>query len=279
MTQRSSWRPSLTPAAFACTLASAQMACSLMPPKNVSVRPAALSLNDDERHSDMPFALATEDDAIVRLVAPYATCTGTLIADDVVLTAKHCVVTTPHSEQEQVQLIRTEQLKIELGGDYIAWGKVSARHFVVSSCGEFGGAGDVALVVLERKLVGVPTRTPRLNAAPKVGELVDSMGFGRCATSGGIHRKLREGGNVRSLTGETIQLNAAICPGDSGGPALSRETGEVVGVVSMSAMDGDEKTRQATIMARIDAYAELFARARAIADGTEPNELPPVGCR
>lgn len=271
------WSTSIAPSAFACALAG----CSLLPtmPKGPSIRPAALALNEDERHSDMPFALATDDDAIVRIVAPDATCTGTLIADDVVLTAKHCIVTSPHAKQDVGSLLSPKDLKIELGGDYIAWGKVSARHFVVSSCAEFGGAGDVALVVLERKLVGVPTRKPRLTAPPKVGELVDSMGFGRCATSGGIHRMAREGGHVQSITGETIQLRAAICPGDSGGPALSRETGEVVGVVSMSAMDTDEKTLQASVMARIDAYSELFGQARAIADGTEPNELPPIGCR
>jgi V8-like Glu-specific endopeptidase len=282
--RRPSFRPS-APAAALCMLASAstQLGCSFLqlgPPSTPpSVRPAALSQNLEARHSDFPFALATEDDAIVRLVAPDATCTGTLIADDLVLTAKHCVVTTPRSEREHVQLIQTKDLKIEIGGDYMAWGTLKPRHFVVSACGEFGGAGDVAVIVLERKLVGVPTRKPRLNAAPKVGELVDSMGFGRCATSGGIVRKVREGGKVRSLTGETILLDAAICPGDSGGPALSRETGEVVGVVSMSAMDSDERTRQASVMARIDAYSELFAQARAIADGTEPNELPPIGWR
>jgi secreted trypsin-like serine protease len=73
-------------------------------------------------------------------------------------------------------------------------------------------------------------------------------------------------------------LQASICPGDSGGPVVARGTREVVGVVSQSAMDGDETTRNATILARIDVYRSLFATARLVADGADPSELPPLSC-
>jgi hypothetical protein len=73
-------------------------------------------------------------------------------------------------------------------------------------------------------------------------------------------------------------MDAAICPGDSGGPVFARGTREIIGVVSLSAMDHDEVTRGPSIMARIDAYRLVFTHARFIADGTSPNELPPLEC-
>ena len=73
-------------------------------------------------------------------------------------------------------------------------------------------------------------------------------------------------------------LQASICPGDSGGPVRTRGTHEVVGVVSQSAMDGDEQTKNVTILARIDAYRSVFAAARQIGDGVDARELPPLAC-
>jgi hypothetical protein len=43
-------------------------------------------------------------------------------------------------------------------------------------------------------------------------------------------------------------------------------------------MDHDERTRGASVMARIDAYRLVFAHARLIADGVAANELPPLEC-
>ena len=123
------------------------------------------------------------------------------------------------------------------------------------------------------------TMTPRLDTPPKMGEDVNPVGFGRCALSpDGIRRKERPGGTIRALTSETIFLDASVCPGDSGGPVFAKGTREIVGVVSLSAMDHDEHTRGPSVMARIDAYRSVFAHARMIADGIAQNELPPLEC-
>jgi hypothetical protein len=53
---------------------------------------------------------------------------------------------------------------------------------------------------------------------------------------------------------------------------------EIVGIVSLSAMDHDEKTRGPSVMARVDAYRRVFEHASLIADGMAPNELPPLEC-
>jgi len=243
------------------------------------VRPSASELDAEQRLLTQPFALAVPEDAIVRVVGPSATCTGTVIEDDLILTAHHCLVERGPRGEFSKKLLEPAQVKVELGGDYFAWGEVQARAIIAPPCGEGGGAGDLAVIVLSRKLVGLSTMTPRLEAPPKMGEEVSPVGFGRCALSpDGIRRKERPGGAIRALTGETMHLDASICPGDSGGPVFAKGTREIVGVVSLSAMDHDEKTRGPSVMARIDAYRLVFAHARLVSDGLALNELPPLEC-
>ena len=245
----------------------------------VSYQPSADELAADQRLLTQPFALAVPEDAIVRVVGPTMTCTGTAIEDDLILTAHHCLVERGPKGEYLKQLLPASQIKIELGGDYFAWGEVSTRAVVAPPCGQGGGAGDVAVIVLSRKLVGLSTMTARLDTPPKIGEEVNPVGFGRCALSpDGIRRKERPGGSIRSLTSETMFLDASVCPGDSGGPVFAKGTREIVGVVSLSVMDHDERTRGPSVMARIDAYRLVFAHARLISDGLPQNELPPLEC-
>ena len=245
----------------------------------VTYKPSSDELAAEQRLLAQPFALAQAEDAIVRVVGPTMTCTGTVIEDDLILTAHHCLVERgPHGEFTKT-LLDPAQVKIELGGDYFAWGEVSTRAVIAPPCGEGGGAGDVAVIVLSRKLVGLSTMTPRLEAPPKIGEELSPVGFGRCALSpDGIKRKERPGGSIRSLTSETIFMDASVCPGDSGGPVFAKGTREIVGVVSLSAMDHDERTSGPSVMARIDAYRLVFAHARLVSDGVAQNELPPLEC-
>ena len=245
----------------------------------VAYKPSADELEAEKRLLTQPFALAVPEDAIVRVVGPSMTCTGTVIEDDLILTAHHCLVDRGAKGEYSKRLLEPSQVKIELGGDYFAWGEVSTRAIVAPPCGEAGGAGDIAVIVLSRKLVGLSTMTARLDAPPRLGEEVYPVGFGRCALSpDGIRRKERPGGNIRSMTSETMFLDASVCPGDSGGPVFVKGTREIVGVVSLSAMDHDERTRGPSVMARIDAYRLVFAHARLISDGLAQNELPPLEC-
>ena len=170
-------------------------------------------------------------------------------------------------------------MNIELGGDYLPWGNVVAKAVIAPPCGEAGGRGDLAVIVLSRKLVGMDTFTPRLDAPPHRGELVSPMGFGRCSLSAdGIRRRSRDGGTIGALGRGTFDLTASICPGDSGGPLVARATHEVVGVVSLSAMDSDETTRNTSVMARLDSFRLVFAHARAISEGADETDLPPLSC-
>src|SRR5688500_12561990 len=65
----------------------------------VVVRPSSQEELADVRVLERPLALAVPDDAIVRVVGPNMTCTGTVIGDDLILTAHHCLVERgPHGE-------------------------------------------------------------------------------------------------------------------------------------------------------------------------------------
>lgn len=229
-----------------------------------------------------PFAIAVPEDAIVRVVAPGTTCTGTLIEDDLVLTAHHCVVERGSHGEFTKKEHAAANMSIELGGDYLPWGTIAVKAIVAPPCGETGGEGDIAILVLDRKLVGIAPMTPRLEAPPRQGEIVDPAGFGRCALSGdGIHRSIRTGGPILAVSAGTMYMTAAICPGDSGGPVFARGTHQVVGVVSESAMDHDERTAGPSIMVRLDAWRErkLFSNAHDIARGEDKAALPPVTCQ
>jgi hypothetical protein len=225
------------------------------------------------------------EDAVVRLVGPQMSCSGTLVDEDLVLTAVHCVVRRGPNGEYTRELVAPGDLDVQLGGDYLPWGHVGVSSIVSLAaaddgkpCGQRDGQNDLVILILPRKLVGLGVMPPR-EAPAMVGEALEPIGFGRCALSpDGIHRQQRSDAKVEWVSTDTFEMRASICPGDSGGPVHARGSPEVVGVVSQSAMDGDERTSGRSVMVRVDAYRGLFSRARQIADGTPASELPPVTC-
>lgn len=242
-------------------------------------RPAARVAHEPRaRDIPPPLAVDTPDDAVVRVTNGELTCTGTLVADDLVLTAHHCVTARDARPRGAPRDASPSALAVELGGDYLPWGTVAVRAVVAPPCGHAGGRGDVAVLVLERHLVGVATLAPRLDRGPDPAERVAPVGFGRCQlSSDAIRRVVREGGAVERVAPASFVASASVCPGDSGGPARSEVTGEVVGVVSTAAMDGSDRTREPATFTRLDAFRLVLGTARMIADGASPAEIPPVG--
>ncbi len=226
-----------------------------------------------------PFELATPEDAIVRITGD-VTCTGTLIADDRVLTAHHCVVARDEAGHPLDHDKRPQELTIELGGDYLPWGEAPVRAIVAPDCGYASGDGDIAILVLSRHLIGVPTVSIRLEQHPRIREELRVYGFGRCALSrDGIRRVARMSSPLQAIEPGHLVATAAICPGDSGGPVYG-EKGEIIGVVSASVMDGDETTAGLSFFTRVDVWPQIFSAAHEIANGASPGELPPYGdCR
>jgi hypothetical protein len=246
-----------------------------------ATQPRPASLPDGGTRLEPPlaqFLFAQDEDYVVRIVAGEVTCSGTLIAEDRVLTAHHCVSARAADGSTLIRDVSPEVLRVELGGDYLPWGEVGVRAVIAPPCGHVAGNGDIAVLVLERRLRGVTVLAPELDRAPELGIEVSPIGFGRCALSrDGIKRHQRDGGPITEVETDRFELTASICPGDSGGPGVD-DRGRLIGLVSASAMDGSDKTQEPSEFTRLDRWRSVFSHAQLIAGGVPASELPPLDC-
>jgi hypothetical protein len=259
-------------------------ACSELSALGLTEQPAtptpAASPLEEERFAPPPllFAPVDSNDYVVRVVAGEYSCSGTLIEPDKVLTAHHCVSSPEPQRWAADANVGPETVTVELGGDYLPWGQVGVRYIVAPPCGGAAGKGDIAILILAEPVLDAATLTPELDHTPEVGEMIYPVGFGHCAMSrDGIRRKRRAGGEIETVQSGRFTLRAAICPGDSGGPALG-DNGELVGVISASVMDASESSKGASEFIRLDRWRSVFAYAKLIADGANPTEIPPLDC-
>jgi MYXO-CTERM domain-containing protein len=202
-------------------------------------------------------------DAVVLLIhfdpskGAFGSCTGTMLSDRLVLTARHCVADTDESAACDAQ------------GNPLALGEIRGNHkpstmyvFVGPNRPDFGsrdirpdGQGvqilddggknlcnhDIALVVLKEPIPNAKIAPIRLDDPVKLGETITSIGWGVTDTTAEpAVRQQRTGVKVESVgpadAGFPVPPNEfgvgeSICSGDSGGPAIA-STKAVIGVVS-----------------------------------------------
>jgi hypothetical protein len=222
------------------------------------------------------------DDAVVLLrnlmVAGGAVCTATMVAPNLLATARHCVAYG--TDAAFLCTVRGEPIPVSDGGGILGAdvppdsieiysGEVTGSTLVakgqeiVSTLSLTNCINDLAFVVLDRPLA-LPLATLRLGTKTAVGEPITVIGYG-IQQLGPLeldwpqrprkkaHQTVAAVGpdvtsDATTVIPRTLVMNngPAGCRGDSGAPALSDRTGALIGVYT-NRVGGDDCTSASTV--------------------------------
>ena len=218
------------------------------------------------------------DPAVVALdIGGTELCSGTLIAPDVLLTARHCVSLTseqiacPPTARQITGNRAASAFHVLLGDDVSTAREVATGKQVFTPSSDEICNEDIALILLDREVPGIEPLDVSSTAIATGGH-VTAIGYGRRGDGDAAGKKLlREHVAVLDTSSAEFLVGEATCQGDSGGPALDEANGEIVGVVSRGGPTCDGKGVH-NIYTRVDAFRPLIDEvlAKSASHGKKP---------
>ena len=197
-----------------------------------------------------------------------STCTGTILSNNIVITAAHCV-TTPNNE-----LINPDQMKIIFGTDMRSSRAMITPELVYIPADYHGLTNstemlDFAILFFKEKIpFGFgPAKVLKSEEYLNPGDIVTLAGYGitnsYSNTGGGLLRKTNVAISHFENDSEVVldeRFGSGACRGDSGGPAYILRNGEYYffGVTSR----GDLRCSQRGIYTLLSSYSELIFAAK-----------------
>ncbi len=186
-------------------------------------------------------------------------CTGALVSERVVLTAKHCV-----QDAGADGPVAPQAISVGVGGNLndpdTRWFSVAAIDTTPGRYteGNFGVedlvGNDVSLLTLSKAPGVAPLAMQLASPDNQVGKRATAVGFGQTREKE-VGTKYTVETTIAGVDDLTIEVAGTVCEGDSGGPLISAQN-QTFGVVSYGT------TRQcdggASFYQRIDLWADLI---------------------